>query len=177
MHQLKQKYPKNFWSSALEFFYDGPLINVGSDFCLMPSKFEPGGIVQHEYFLGSTPVLAYKTGGLKDTVFEFDWATNQGNGCTFDKYDNLNLHKAIDRALKLCFNPQKYLMARKNAFKSVVDVEEVARAWNDEFYRGQRKIFIDPELLQDHKKFIKNDWDSKKPSYVNISMMKKIKRS
>lgn len=43
---------------------DGPLINVGCDYGLMPSKFEPGGIVQHEFFVGSTPVVAMKTGGL-----------------------------------------------------------------------------------------------------------------
>ncbi len=29
------------------FFTDGPLANIGSDFALMPSLFEPGGIVQH----------------------------------------------------------------------------------------------------------------------------------
>jgi len=53
------------------FFTDGPLVNVGSDFGLMPSLFEPGGIVQHEYFIASTPVIAFRTGGLKDSVIEF----------------------------------------------------------------------------------------------------------
>lgn len=76
MKYLIEKYPYNFWSSPFEFFYDGPLVNIGSDFCMMPSKFEPGGIVQHEYFLGHTPVVAFQTGGLKDTVFEFDYQTN-----------------------------------------------------------------------------------------------------
>ncbi len=63
-----------------------------------------GGIVQHEYFLGSTPVIAYKTGGLKDTVFEFDWKTNKGNGCNFDVYTSHELKMAIERAIKLCNN-------------------------------------------------------------------------
>jgi starch synthase len=49
----------------------------------MPSRFEPGGIVQHEFFVGGTPVIAFKTGGLKDSVFEFLWDTEQGNGYTF----------------------------------------------------------------------------------------------
>ena len=31
----------------------------------------PEGIVQHEFFVGETPVIAYKTGGLKDSVIEF----------------------------------------------------------------------------------------------------------
>ena len=42
-----------------------------ADFGLMPSAFEPGGIVQHEFFVGATPVVAFKTGGLKDSVIEF----------------------------------------------------------------------------------------------------------
>ena len=43
--KLKNLYPKNFWASPYEFFYDGSLLNCGSDWALMPSKFEPGGIV------------------------------------------------------------------------------------------------------------------------------------
>ena len=158
MLRLKKKYPYSFWCSPMEFFYDGPVINVGSDFCLMPSLFEPGGIVQHEYFLGSTPVIAYKTGGLKDTVFEFDWNTNQGNGCNFDVYTSAELRKAIERAFKLCNNKAKYAIARANAFESVIDVAEVSRAWNNEFYRIHNKIFIDPELLNVHKDLLINDW-------------------
>ena len=57
----------------------------------MPSLFEPGGIVQHEFFLGGTPVIAFRTGGLKDTVFEFNWDNNSGNGLTFDNYNKENL--------------------------------------------------------------------------------------
>lgn len=37
----------------------------------MPSRFEPGGIVQHEFFVAGTPVLAHATGGLKDSISNF----------------------------------------------------------------------------------------------------------
>jgi starch synthase len=84
INYLRNKYPYSFWASPNDFFTDGPLINFGSDFGLMPSLFEPGGIVQHEFFLAATPVLAFKTGGLKDTVIEFDWHTNKGNGLLFE---------------------------------------------------------------------------------------------
>lgn len=47
MKHLAYKYPKCFWSNPDAFFTDGPLANIGSDFALMPSLFEPGGIVQH----------------------------------------------------------------------------------------------------------------------------------
>ena len=48
----------------------------------MPSKFEPGGIVQHEFFIASTPVIAHKTGGLKDTVIDYHKGFKKGNGFT-----------------------------------------------------------------------------------------------
>ena len=84
INYLVHKYPYNFWANPNEFFTDGPNVNVGADFGLMPSVFEPGGIVQHEFFIAGTPVLAFKTGGLRDTVFEYDYFTNKGNGITFE---------------------------------------------------------------------------------------------
>lgn len=75
MWNLKHRYPNQFWAAPNDFFTDGSLVNRGSDFGLMPSKFEPGGIVQHEFFVGGTPVVAFKTGGLKDSVKEFAWDT------------------------------------------------------------------------------------------------------
>jgi hypothetical protein len=47
MKFLTNKYPLCVWSNPDLFFTDGPLVNIGSDFALMPSLFEPGGIVQH----------------------------------------------------------------------------------------------------------------------------------
>ena len=61
-------------------------MNLGADFCLMPSMFEPGGIVQQEFFVAGTPVIAFKTGGLKDTVVEFDKVSKRGNGFTFEAH-------------------------------------------------------------------------------------------
>jgi len=45
MLSLKSRFPNNFWCDPDGWFSDGPMMNVGSDFCMMPSEFEPGGIV------------------------------------------------------------------------------------------------------------------------------------
>ena len=45
MEHFRHKYPNCFWAAPSEFFMDGSLINRGTDFGLMPSNFEPGGIV------------------------------------------------------------------------------------------------------------------------------------
>lgn len=57
LEHLKQKYPSCIWANPNEFFTDGVLVNLGADVGVMPSKFEPGGIVQHEFFIAGTPVL------------------------------------------------------------------------------------------------------------------------
>ena len=142
IYYLLNKYPNSFWANPNEFFLDGPKINIGADFGLMPSLFEPGGIVQHEFFLGGTPVIAFRTGGLKDTVFEFNWDNNSGNGLTFDNYNKDNLLNCFYRAINLFKNKDKYYKCRENAFNSVIDVKDVGKNWCKEFYRLRGKIFF-----------------------------------
>ncbi len=146
---LKNKYPYAFWANPDEFFTDGPRINLGSDFGLMPSQFEPGGIVQHEFFIGGTPVIAYKTGGLKDTVFEFNWQTNTGNGITFENYSHQELVNAILRSIDLFNNKEKYEICSRNAYKSTIDVSDVSKAWCKEFFRLKNKLFFNNKEVQD----------------------------
>jgi starch synthase len=46
LQALHHQYPDKFWSNPDQFFSDGKLVNLGADWALMPSEFEPGGIVQ-----------------------------------------------------------------------------------------------------------------------------------
>ena len=41
MQNLTQVYKGSFWAAPDKFFSDGPVVNLGSDFALMPSLFEP----------------------------------------------------------------------------------------------------------------------------------------
>lgn len=150
INYLKGKYPHSFWADPNEFFTDGPRVNMGSDFGLMPSLFEPGGIVQQEFFIAQTPVIAYKTGGLKDTVFEYNWETNKGNGITFDIYNYRDFVYAVERSMNLFHNKEKYEQCRKNAIASVVDLSDVSRAWCREFYRLKNKIFFNVKEVYDN---------------------------
>lgn len=75
-------------------------IYAGSDMVLMPSRFEPCGITQMLAMrYGSIPIV-HRTGGLADTVQEFDPDGNAGNGFTFTPYDPFHLFAAIMRALE-----------------------------------------------------------------------------
>lgn len=160
MRDLRKKYPNNFFADPDNFFYDGPLVNLGSDFGLMPSMFEPGGIVQHEFFVASTPVIAFKTGGLRDTVHEFVTEKRQGSGFIFEHYNIDDFVYAIQRSIALFNNKSLYDVARKNSFAATVDGEKVSRAWNKEFYRLKGKVYSEPIVRNEVREAMKNtNWD------------------
>lgn len=72
----------------------------GSDMFLMPSRFEPCGLGQMIAMrYGSVPIVR-ATGGLADTVKNFDPCTGEGNGFSFEAYDRWALFAAIVRALE-----------------------------------------------------------------------------
>jgi starch synthase len=75
-------------------------IYAGSDMFLMPSRFEPCGLGQMIALrYGSIPIVR-ETGGLADTVRNFDPTTGEGNGFSFQPYDSMALYAAIIRALE-----------------------------------------------------------------------------
>jgi len=74
-------------------------IYAGADMFLMPSKYEPCGLGQMiSMRYGTIPIVRY-TGGLADTVKEYDEKTMEGTGFGFEKYDSAHLMKAVARAL------------------------------------------------------------------------------
>ena len=151
MQGLRGTYSNVFWADPNEFFTDGPLLNLGSDFALMPSLFEPSGVVQQEYFLGGTPVIAFKTGGLKDTVFE---GVN-GNGFTFEAHTHKDYIDAVGRAIHIFNNQEEYKKLRQRAKDSVLDMEVVAQAWAKEFSRLRKCIWVNQnDMKKEYQKLL-----------------------
>ena len=73
---------------------------AGSDFILMPSRFEPCGLPQMIGMLyGSLPVV-HDTGGLHDTVEHLNLSSDTGNGFVFETHDSGGLRWAIDEAMR-----------------------------------------------------------------------------
>eukprot|EP00172_Hildenbrandia_rubra_P000575 Plantae.Rhodophyta-Hildenbrandia_rubra.ctg13050.p2 GENE.Plantae.Rhodophyta-Hildenbrandia_rubra.ctg13050~~Plantae.Rhodophyta-Hildenbrandia_rubra.ctg13050.p2 ORF type:complete len:846 (+),score=135.93 Plantae.Rhodophyta-Hildenbrandia_rubra.ctg13050:448-2985(+) len=149
MHDLRRKHPWCFWAAPDEFFTDGPLVNLGSDFGLMPSLFEPGGIVQHEYFVAQTPVIAYRTGGLKDTVHEWLPEECEGNGFTFESYGRGDFVWAVKRAIRVFSHEIEYEELRQSAYSTTIDVSQVAWAWSSEFHRLRNAMFTNGDIVKD----------------------------
>jgi starch synthase len=70
------------------------MLYSGSDFLVVPSKYEPCGLIQMiALWYGSLPIVN-NTGGLKDTIVD------GVNGFKFSEYSSSDLRRAIDRAFE-----------------------------------------------------------------------------
>ncbi len=74
-------------------------IYAGSDLFLIPSRYEPCGLTQmYSLRYGTIPIVR-ATGGLDDTVQEYDWRNEVGNGFKFEAYSSAALLEAVKNAI------------------------------------------------------------------------------
>jgi len=88
---------------------------AGSDFLLMPSRFEPCGLSQmYAQRAGSLPI-AYRTGGLADTI------DDGRSGFLFSSLSSSSLGGAVDRALGAYRRRADLIAMRRNAIAKRFD--------------------------------------------------------
>ena len=89
---------------AVRLGFDDPLahrIEAGADLLLMPSRYEPCGLSQlYSLRYGTVPVV-HATGGLADTVIDYDPSADTGTGFAFHALAPAPFLDAIRRALAL----------------------------------------------------------------------------
>ncbi len=89
-------------------------IEAGSDLFLMPSRYEPCGLNQmYSLRYGTVPVVR-ATGGLADTVREFDPITREGNGFVFHAFAADEMVMALRRALAVHAEPALWTGLQRN---------------------------------------------------------------
>ena len=76
-------------------------VEAAADIFLMPSRFEPAGLNQlYSLRYGAVPVVR-ATGGLRDTIRDYDPASDSGNGFSFGAYAAEAMLEALGRAVRM----------------------------------------------------------------------------
>jgi len=136
------RHPANI---AVRIRYDEALahkVEAGSDMFLMPSHYEPCGLNQiYSLKYGTVPIVR-ATGGLDDTIEEWDAKKGTGTGFKFAGFDPKDLLAEIDRATEAFRDKRGWTQLMRNGMardhswrgpaKEYVRVyEEAARAGNE----------------------------------------------
>lgn len=108
---------------------------AGADIFLMPSHFEPCGLSQLISMRYGTVPVVNRTGGLKDTVIEYNPETKTGNGFLSDFNRSLPFGEAIERALVLYQESEQWEAIKKNGMNSDYSWKKSAKIY-EELYRN-----------------------------------------
>jgi starch synthase len=91
------------------------LIEAGSDFFLMPSRYEPSGLNQmYSLAYGTIPIVR-NTGGLADTVRNFNQDTGEGTGFMFDDLTPSAIYNTVGWAVWAWYNRREQIEAMRKA--------------------------------------------------------------
>jgi starch synthase len=112
--RLNKQFPNKI---AVKIAYNNELahkIEAGSDMFLMPSRYEPCGLNQiYSLRYGTVPIVR-ATGGLDDTIEQWDSRTGKGTGFKFTDYVGESLLLTIRQALHSFRDPTGWQMLMRN---------------------------------------------------------------
>ncbi len=116
--EMFQRMSKQFPNKiATKVAYDNAVahkIEAGSDMFLMPSRYEPCGLNQiYSLKYGTVPIVR-ATGGLDDTIENWDARTGKGTGFKFSDYNGEALLATIKQALVSYQNPSSWQTLMRN---------------------------------------------------------------
>ena len=117
------------------------LIEAGSDFFLMPSRYEPCGLNQMYSMLYGTLPIVRRTGGLADTVEQYNEATGDGTGFLFDSLTPGAIYDTVGWAVYAYYNKKDHikkmqLKGMKKDFSWERSVEGYMSIYSEALMRG-----------------------------------------
>ncbi len=131
IRDLSKKYPGQIGAHPYPNFTLPKLVFGGADVILLPSRFEPCGLVQLEAMRYGLIPIVRAVGGLDDTVEDFDPFTNTGTGFKFKEFDGWSLYGQMVRAIETYRNPVVWKQIQKNAMQQDFSWEKVADSYVD----------------------------------------------
>jgi starch synthase len=153
LNELQSTYPNKVGVHLMPDFTLPRLVFAGADIMLIPSRFEPCGIVQMEAMrYGSVPIVR-ATGGLADTVKNYEPETDEGWGFVFHEFDAWAFFAQIVRALETYRQEKNWRKIQTRAMSQ------------DNSWESRAKIYVElyEKAIQIHKQGLLGK--SKKPEY------------
>jgi starch synthase len=136
--RLNKQYPQKF---AVKIAYDNALahkIEAGSDMFLMPSHYEPCGLNQiYSMRYGTVPVVR-ATGGLDDTVEQFDPNTLKGTGFKFKEYNAEAMLETLQAAIKVYQDKKTWQVLMLNGMAQHYSWMDAAREYVKVYDRARQ---------------------------------------
>ncbi|HMS16543.1 MAG TPA: glycogen synthase GlgA [Planctomycetota bacterium] len=118
------------------------LVEAGSDFFLMPSRFEPCGLNQLISMRYGTIPIVRAVGGLKDTVQDTnEWTLADGTakGFVFTEYRPEALRHAVERALDLFSRKSDLLRVQRNGMEADWSWDRSAQRYIDLYKEAAKR--------------------------------------
>jgi starch synthase len=135
-HELETKFPGRV-AAHLKFDKTLPhLIFSGADVVLVPSRFEPCGLTQIEAMRMGTIPIVRKTGGLADSVEDYNPDKGSGTGFVFEKFDSSSLMIAFIRAFENFRDKAKWKLLEQRAMNEDFSWEYSAKKYAALFSRA-----------------------------------------
>lgn len=108
------------------------LFEAGADFFLMPSRFEPCGLNQmYSMAYGTIPIVR-ETGGLVDSVDQYDERLDKGTGFRFRECSGHALYHTIGWACQVYYDaPEELSKIRERAMRKELGWERSALLYQD----------------------------------------------
>jgi starch synthase len=137
--QVARRYPQK---AGIRIAYDDRLahkIEAGADFFLMPSKYEPCGLNQiYSLKYGTIPIVR-ATGGLDDTIVNYNPVTGTGNGFKFNRYDAKEFLNQIKAAISFFSQPKHWKQLLQNAMTADFSWQRSAEAYLQLYRKALKK--------------------------------------
>ncbi len=147
MTDLAAQYPNKM---AAVIGFDNPLahqIYAGCDFFLMPSHYEPCGLGQLiSVRYGTIPVVR-QTGGLADTIADYDPETGEGNGVSFEERSAVALLGAMVRGMMTMQDRAAWRQLVKNAMACDFSWDRSAETYAGLYQRAGERHGVGVEWL------------------------------
>jgi starch synthase len=122
-------------------------IMAGADVFLIPSRYEPCGLTQmYALRYGTVPVVR-ATGGLDDTIVQYDPTTGEGNGFKFGPYKPASFLSAIQKAVDLFQNASAWKRLVASGMRADFSWDRSAQSYL-ELYRA----VIERRISEERKK-------------------------